>query len=107
MLANSANPTLTDNQTLDTVVDCLSSHIPITTRGGCVQQTIFEILIRSATQTDSIENTVRVLRNAPTSNNIRYHLNKYDNLDQLETNLNEALQSRLPARVGTIRRHCN
>ncbi|MFB2920688.1 hypothetical protein [Aerosakkonema funiforme] len=96
MIANSTSPALTDTQTLDTVVSCLSEHIPIPTQGKCEQQNIFEILIRAATQRDSIENTARVLTNAPTSNNIRYHLDKYDNLDKLEASLNKALQNRLP-----------
>lgn len=96
MVANSTSPALTDSQTLDTVVNCLSEHIPIPTQGRCEQQNIFEILIRAATQRDSIENTARVLTNAPTSNNIRYHLDKYDNLDKLEASLNKALQNRLP-----------
>jgi putative transposase len=96
LVANSTSPALTDSQTLDTVVNCLSEYIPITTQGRCEQQNIFEILIRAATQRDSIENTARVLTNVPTSNNIRYHLDKYDNLDELETALNKALQNRLP-----------
>lgn len=96
MVANSTSPALTDSKTLDTVVNCLSEHIPIPTQGKCEQQNIFEILIRAATQRDSIENTTRVLTNAPTSNNIRYHLEKYDNLDELETSLNKAFQNRLP-----------
>lgn len=96
MVANSTRPVLTDSQTLDTVVNCLSEHIPIQTQGKCEQQNIFEILIRAATQRDSIENTARVLTNAPTSNNIRYHLGKYDDLNKLETALNKALQNRLP-----------
>ncbi|MDX1919394.1 MAG: ISH3 family transposase [Candidatus Caenarcaniphilales bacterium] len=99
MATNSSSPALTDSQTLDTVVSCLEEHIPICTQGSCHQQTIFEILIRAATQRDSIENTARVLTNAPTSNNIRYHLHKYDNLNKLEIALNQALQSRLPSQL--------
>lgn len=96
MVANSTSPVLTDSQTLDTVVNCLSEHISIPTQGKCEQQNIFEILIRAATQRDSIENTARILTNVPTSNNIRYHLEKYDNLDELETALNKGLQKYLP-----------
>lgn len=99
MGTNSSSPALTDSQTLDTVVSCLEEHIPICTQGSCHQQTIFEILIRAATQRESVENTARVLTNAPTSNNIRYHLQKYDNLNKLEIALNQALQSRLPSQL--------
>ncbi|MBD2357994.1 ISH3 family transposase [Tolypothrix sp. FACHB-123] len=54
------------------------------------------MLIRAATQRDSIENTTKVLKNVPTSNDIRYHLEKYSDLKSLESDLNAALQSRLP-----------
>jgi putative transposase len=57
---------------------------------------IFEILIRAATQKDSIENTSKVLKNVPTSKNIHYHLEKYKDLQSLESDLNKALQNRLP-----------
>jgi putative transposase len=89
-------PVLTDNKTLDEVVNCLTENLPIQTQGQCEQRNIFEILIRAATQKDSIENTTRVLKNVPTSNGIRYHLEKYSNLISLEDALNKALQSRLP-----------
>lgn len=101
MVTNSSSPVLTDSQTLDAVVNCLSEHIPIYTQGKCHQQNIFEILIRAATQRDSIENTARVLTNAPPSNNIRYPWEKYDNLDTLETALNNALQNQLPRHLNT------
>ena len=74
---SSKEPVLTDSKTLNEVVNCLTEHIPIRTQGKCEQQNIFEILIRGATQRDSIENTTKVLKNVPTSNDIRYHLEKY------------------------------
>jgi putative transposase len=89
-------PVLTDSQTLNEVVSCLSEYVPIATQGKCNQQTIFEILIRAGSQRDSIENTSKVLKNVPTSNDVRYHLEKYENLATLESDLNKALQSRLP-----------
>ncbi len=54
-------PVLTDSKTLNEVVNCLTEHIPIQTQGKCEQQNIFEILIRAATQKDSIENTTNNL----------------------------------------------
>ncbi|MBP5971544.1 ISH3 family transposase [Brasilonema sp. CT11] len=66
------------------------------TQGECEQENIFEILIRAAAQKDSIENTSKVLKNVPTSKNIYYHLGKYSDLNSLESDLNAALQSRLP-----------
>lgn len=89
-------PVLTDSKTLNEVVKCLTENIPIKSQGKCEQKNIFEILIRAATQRDSIENTTKVLKNVPTSNDIRYHLEKYPDLKSLESDLNTALQSRLP-----------
>jgi putative transposase len=65
-------PVLTDSKTLKEVVSSLTEHIPIPTQGKCEQKNIFEILIRAATQRDSIENTTKVLKNVPTNSNIRY-----------------------------------
>lgn len=92
-------PALTDNKTLNEVVNCLTENIPLQTQGKCEQRNIFEILIRAATQKDSIENTTKVLKNVPTSNDIRYHLEKYSDLTSLEDALNKALQSRLPTGI--------
>ena len=99
MVSTATRPVLTDSKTLSEVVNCLTEHIPIQTQGKCEQQNIFEILIRAATQRDSIENTSKVLKNVPTSNDIRYHLEKYSDLRSLESDLNKALQNRLPSGI--------
>ncbi len=65
---------------MNEVVNCLTENIPIKSQGKCEQKNIFEILIQAATQRDSIENTTKVLKNVPTSNDIRYHLEKYSDL---------------------------
>ncbi|RCJ34091.1 hypothetical protein A6770_17320 [Nostoc minutum NIES-26] len=75
---------------MNEVVNCLSENIPIQAQGKCEQRNIFEILIRAAIQKDSIENTTKVLKNVPTSNDIRYHLEKYSDLVTLEDSLNKA-----------------
>lgn len=96
MSATATTPALTDSKTLKEVVNCLTENLPIKSQGKFKQENIFEILIRAATQRDSIENTARILKKIPTSNNIRYHLEKYSDLNSLESSLNSALQSRLP-----------
>ncbi len=95
-MSTANSPSLTDSETLKEVVNCLTENLPIKTQGKCEQQTIFEILIRAATQKDTIENTSKVLTNVPTSKNIYYHLGKYSDLNSLESDLNAALQSRIP-----------
>ncbi len=94
-------PVLTDSKTLNEVVNSLTENLPIQTQGKCEQQNIFEILIRAATQRDSIENTTKVLKNVPTSNDIRYHLEKYSDLSSLEEALNKALSLPLANRYTT------
>ncbi len=96
MAVTATTPVITDSQTLKEVVNCLTETLPIKTQGKCEQQNIFEILIRAATPRESRENTTKVLKEVPTSNDIRYHLEKYSDLKSMELDLNAALQSRLP-----------
>jgi putative transposase len=93
------NPVLTEEQILEEVISCLERNIPLHTQGSCDQRTVFEILIRAASVTDSVENTCRILQDVPCGNDIRYHLEKYDDMTELENNLNKALQDRLPPRI--------
>ncbi|MEH2183876.1 MAG: ISH3 family transposase [Nostoc sp.] len=87
---------LTDSETLDEVIKCLVENFSIETQGVCDQQTLFEILIKAASSGDSIENTAKLLKNVPTANDIRYHLNKINNFEKLETQINQILKSRIP-----------
>ena len=87
---------LTDSETLDDVIQCLVENFSIDTQGVCDQQTLFEILIKAASSGDSIENTAKLLKNIPTANDIRYHLKKINNFEELEKRINQALKSRIP-----------
>jgi putative transposase len=69
------------------------------TQGGCTPETLFQVLIRAASKQDSIEHTTQQLTGVPTGNTIRYHLDKLDDMQGLEAQLNQALQSRVPPRV--------
>jgi len=44
---------------------------------------LFEILVKAASSGDSIENTAKILKNIPTANDIRYHLDKINNFELL------------------------
>lgn len=92
-------PTLTDETTLEVALDCLLEHLPLETQGGYSPEMLFEILLRAASRNDSIEHTARSLQNVPTGNGIRYHLEKFDDMDALESQINQALQSRIPPKV--------
>lgn len=87
---------ITASETLDEVIKCLVENFSIKTQGVCDQQTLFEILIHAASSGDSIENTAKLLKNIPTANDIRYHLNKINNFEELETQINQILKSRIP-----------
>lgn len=99
MAKETSIPVLTDTETLDEVIDCLTEHLEIPMQGSCDQQTLFEILVRAASQGESIEQTCKTLADVPTGNDIRYHLEKLDDLEALETRLNQALLRRLPPRI--------
>jgi putative transposase len=67
--------------------------------GGYTVRDLFEILVRTASRGESIEPTVRGLEGTPSSNGIRYHLEKLDDMNSLEQQLNAALQSRIPPKL--------
>jgi hypothetical protein len=92
-------PALTDEGVLATALDCLQSHLSIDMQGVCSLQTLFTVLLRAASRADSIEHTTQRLSGVPTGNGIRYHLDKLDDMDSLETQLNAALQHQLPPKV--------
>ena len=68
---------LTDSETLEEVLECLSENFSIESQGACNQQTLFEILVKAASRGDSIENTAKILKKIPTANDIRYHVQRY------------------------------
>jgi Transposase DDE domain len=92
-------PVLTDSETLTETLECLAENLSIEAQGACDQKTLFEILVRAASSADSIENTAKTLKKAPSGNDIRYHLNKIDNFEELEKQINQALKSRIPVRI--------
>lgn len=80
------------------------AHIPLAAQGDCTAQTIYEILLHAASHQTSLEQTTQVLKEVPTSNDIRYHLDKFQDMQVLEAQLNGALQSRLPKRLRKAKR---
>lgn len=86
---------LTDSETLIETINRLAEHIKIQTQGDCDQDCLLKILVKAASRSDTIENTINSLNEVPASNTVRYHLNKFDNFEELEKNLNSALKSKL------------
>lgn len=87
---------LTSQETLKDTIDCLSNYISLENKGAFDIESLFQILVRAASDEATIEQTSKELKNCPSSNNIRYHLNKIKDFQQLETEINLALKSRIP-----------
>ncbi len=68
-------------------------------QGVCSLQTLFTVLLRAASHTDSIEHTSQRLTGVPTGNGLRYHLDKLDDMATLAAQLNAALHHQLPSKV--------
>ena len=66
---------------------------------------LFKILVRAAANSDTMENRAKVLKKSPSSQAIRYHLQKINNFKQLESQINQLLRSRLPR--GIIKESSN
>jgi putative transposase len=90
---------LTESETLQTTIDCLIQHIPLETQGGFSASDLYQILVRAASNCDSIENTSKMLKNARCGRNIRHHLDKINDFDTLESQVNLALQSQVLPRI--------
>lgn len=91
--------TLTDEATLDAALEHVLATIPLDTQGIYSPQTIYSVLLWAASRHDTIEHTCHILEGVPSSNDIRFHLNKLDNMALLEEQVNEGLQGSLPERV--------
>ena len=87
---------LTSQETLEDTINCLSTHISLDTKGAFDIESLFQILVRAASCEATIEQTSKELKNCPSSNKIRYHLNKIEDFKQLEAEINSALKSRIP-----------
>lgn len=96
----STKPALTDEATLEASLECLSENLTIEMEGDYHCETLFEILLYAASKHQSIEQTTKEIEGSPTSNTIRYHLDKFEDMATLEQQLNQALQSRLPSKIA-------
>ena len=99
MTTTTEKAVLTDKETLKEVIDCLIQYIPIETQGAFNQKDLYNIIVGTASQADTIENRAKNLKKSCSGKNIRYHLAKLPSFKELETRLNLALISRLPRRI--------
>ena len=98
---NKNNPQIliTESETLQETIDCLTQHIPLNNKGAFKGEELFKILVRAASNRDSIENTSKILEKSTCGRNIRYHLDKIDNFQELEEKINKALKSKVLPRI--------
>jgi hypothetical protein len=90
---------LSDEQTLEQMLECLVEHVSIDMQGECTEETLFTVLLRTACTCESIEFTADTLEEAPDGSTLRYHLEKCRQVDEMEEMVNAALQSRLPGKL--------
>jgi putative transposase len=97
-----STPVINDEQTLNEVIDSLLEHVSIDMQGECDEETVFTVLTRAASTSESIEHTVQTLEDAPDGGTIRHHLNKCQEMPIMEKEVNDVLQARLPG--GLLKR---
>lgn len=93
------SPAVTGPIILEDVVTVLDKNIDIRMQGDFSKKTFLEVLVRAASANDSIEHTAKIMEDVPNGNDIRYHLDKLDDMKTIEESLNQALQSRIPPRI--------
>ena len=52
--------------------------------GDYTQDTLYQLLLRAASEQDSIEHTSRAMEGVPHGNTLRYHLDKFEDMEQDE-----------------------
>ena len=92
----SSTPALTAEATMHAAVECLLECLPIEMQGNYPPQSLYEVLLWAASHHDTVNHACEVLEGVPSANDIRHHLSKFDDMQILEIQLNQALQSRLP-----------
>lgn len=96
----STPPAVTDETTLAAAVACLSEHLTVKMAGAYTPTDLFEILVHAASRSSTIEHTAKTLKDLPSGNGIRYHLDQWSEMSTLEAEVNGALASRIPPRIS-------
>ena len=91
---------LTEDEVLHSTIQCLTQHIPLEASGACTSQDLFQLLVRAASNCDSIENTAKGFQKSPCGKTLRNHFHKIDNFKELESQLNSALISQILPRIS-------
>jgi putative transposase len=96
-------PKLTDDQVLEHASESLDAHLPLVAKGyKCTTEDLLHILLVAAARQCTIESACAELSSGPSAEAVRQYLNAQltpEHLPELETSLNEALASQVPARL--------
>ena len=100
MKIKTEKPVLTDKETLNEVIECLIENLPISTKKTETEKDLYNIIIGAASSADSIENAANKLDKSYTGKTIRnYLVNNFQSFQELETQINQALKSKIPRRI--------
>jgi hypothetical protein len=101
--------TLTDETTRQEAIERLSRYLPLRADGyECSTEMILDILLKAASNRQTIETTCNNLEHMVHGETIRGYLNdqiRVDDLHSLEQNLNQALVAGLPRRLRKAKLH--
>ncbi len=103
MTKHSETPVLNDDRTLRITGDILIENIPFASSGRQEAEAVFDIMLRAAAEADSIENTCKMLRDAPSGKTVRTCLKQYGSVIDIEAYINRSLQAQLPPRIRDSR----
>lgn len=95
MTNNKAAILLTEDEVFHSTIECLAEHIYLDTSGACTSQDLFQLLVKAASNCDSIENRAKRFQKSPCGKTLRNHFNKINNFTELEHQLNSALISQV------------
>lgn len=82
---------LTDQETLNEVIECLIGNLPISTKKTETEKDLYNTLIGAASSGDSIENAANKLNKSCSGKTVRnYLVNNFQSFQELEVQINRA-----------------
>ena len=72
-------------------------------QGACQPETLYQVLLWAASHHDRVEHAAQPLTGVPMGNDLRYHLDQFEAMPTVESQVNAALQSRLSTGIINYR----
>ncbi len=100
MKIKTEKPVLTDQETLNEVIECLIENLPLSTKKTETEKDLYNIIIGAASSADSIENAANKLDKSYAGKTVRnYLVNNFQSFKELEAQINQGLTSKLPRQI--------